>query len=192
MLAKIAAFIANAIRSMGSSALSILDWCEQVVKWPFGLVFGHGAPTPHYQPQITPSDVVGHLDQARAAAATVHTLDRDGIETVLSFCGTHRDDRAKTPLPKNLDPAVKVALRTIDDTALRALAAAGIGKVRKFIDGKLHGIPGVPEIANAVPAPHTEVKPSKGMTEHEVILWKLKAQLEQGRLSRPFQFANKP
>lgn len=191
MFARFVAALSRFLASIGNdlyhSIPGILNFGEQVIRWPFSVVFGNGASRPHFAPQVTKSDVVEDFLHARRSAAAVHTLDRDGIDSVLRFCAAHREDRPTTPLPKNLDPAVRVALRTMDDAALRAIATAPIGKVRKFIDGVPHAIHGVPEIVKNNAAPEAEQLPPPGMTEHQRILWKIKAQLEKTKASEPFR-----
>lgn len=186
MFAKIAAAIAAALKSMGTSAVSILDWCEQVVRWPFSLVFGHGAPTPTYTPAVSPSDVIEEFQHARNTAAAIHTLDRDGIDSVLEFCRAHKNDRVGMALPKNLEPPVRAALMSMSDAELRAVATSGIGAVRRFLDGKMHGIPGVREFGSPAPKPANDAPP-RGMTRDEEMLWKARAFLMKSTHSQDFK-----
>ncbi|MQV12184.1 hypothetical protein GHL01_00295 [Sinorhizobium meliloti] len=144
---------------------------------PFRLVFGHGQPQPSYAPEYQTADLLDTLKDARVEATEkAIRLDRNVIESVVEFARAHRDDRATMTLPTRLDPRVRAALLTMDDVALRTLSRAGIGQVRKFIDGMPHGIPGVPAFGEKLPTAANDAPP-KGMNAHEAMLWKIRAQL---------------
>lgn len=190
MLSRIAAAICRFLKSIGTDLWSgrwdIVNWCENVAKMPFRLVFGHGQPQPSYAPEYQTADLLDTLKDARVAAnEKVHRLDRNGIESVLEFAKAHRNDRATMPLPKRLDPRVRAALVTMNDAALRTLSKAGIGQVRRFIDGIPHGIPGVPAFGERLPA-DADAAPPKGMTSHQAMLWKIRAQLLKETNAEPF------
>ncbi|KQS84808.1 hypothetical protein ASG58_20125 [Rhizobium sp. Leaf383] len=165
-----------------------VSWTGQlvrgVIRLPFDLL-GGGQPMPApYEPEVQRTDILDEFLEARKRQAAVHTLDRDGIDTVIAYCKAHREDRPKIVLPKSLDKDVMVALRTMDDAALRALATSGVAKIRKFIEGKDHDIYGVPALPKATPKLLPE--PPVGMTDHERVLWKVRAQLERAHTYEPF------
>lgn len=185
MLAKIGAAIAAAISAIGSVGTWTFQLARGIVRFPFELLGAGGQPMPApYEPEIKKADILDELVEARKRSAAVHSLDRDGIDSVIQYCNTHDEDRARFVLPKTLDRDVLVALRTMDDTALRALATSGVSKIRKFIDGRVHDIYGVPSLAKAKPQPLP--KPLASMTEHERIMWKVKARLERAHEYEPF------
>ena len=184
MLARIGTGIAAAISAMGSVGNWGFQLARSIVRFPFELI-GGGQPMPAtYEPEVKQSEILDELVEARKQSAAVHTLDRDGIDTVIDYCNTHREDRPKFVLPKTLDKEVMVALRTMDDAALRALATSGAGKIRRFLDGKEHDIFGVPALSTAKPRPMPQ--PPAGMAEQERVLWKVKARLERAHEYEPF------
>lgn len=183
MLARIGQMIAAAMSALAAGVSWTGQLARGLVRLPFELI-GGGQPMPApYEPEVQRTDILDEFLEARKRAAAVHTLDRDGIDTVIQYCHTHRDDRPKFALPKSLDRDVLVALRTMDDAALRALATSGVSKIRRFMDCKEHGILGVPALAAAVHKPLPE--PPISMTEHERILWKVRAQLERAHTFEP-------
>jgi hypothetical protein len=171
MLARLGQIIAAAMSALSSTVTWGFQLARSVVRLPFDLLGGQPMPAP-YEPEARQADILDEFVEARKRAAAVHTLDRDGIDTVIQFCNTHRSERSKFVLPKTLDKDVLVALKTMDDAALRALATSGVSKIRKFIDGKEHDIFGVPAFAKATPRPLPE--PPAGMTETSASSGKLR------------------
>lgn len=195
MLARILAAIWRFFASMGvdvwKSRWDILRWCDDVVKAPFRTVFGNGGGAPSYTPDVQTADLLTSLRDAREAAqAEANRLDRNGIETVLEFAKAHRDVRSTMKLPKDLDPRVRAALLTMDDAALRKLHTSGIGQIRKFLDGKPHGIVGVPSFGEHLPTAANEPMP-KGLSVHEAMVWKIRAQMLKSTESEPFEYPRK-
>lgn len=195
MLARIAAAIWRFMQSIGvdiwSSRWDILRWCDDVIKSPFRTVFGNGGGAPSYTPDLQTADLVDVLKDAREAAQEqANRLDRNAIEAVLEFARAHRDTRATMTLPKSLDPQVRAALLAMDDAALRKLHTAGIGQVRKFLDGKPHGIIGVPSFGEHLPTAANEPMP-KGMTVHEAMIWKIRQRMLKPTESEPFEYPRK-
>jgi hypothetical protein len=195
MFARIAAAIWRFMSSIGidiwNSRWDILRWCDDVVKAPFRTVFGNGGGAPSYTPDVQTSDLLNTLKDAREAAqAEAHRLDRNDIESVLEFAKAHRDTRATMSLPKSLTPEVRAALLQMDDVQLRKLHTAGIGQVRKFLDGRPHGIQGVPSFGEHLPTSPTETPP-KGMTVHEAMVWKIRQQMLKPTESEPFPYPRK-
>lgn len=85
MFARIADAIARAIASMTKdfwySLPKIGKTLDDVIRWPFSLVFGGGGALPHYEPTMARADVGEVLKQAREkAAASVHAFDPSGNE----------------------------------------------------------------------------------------------------------------
>ncbi|MBD8663023.1 hypothetical protein IFT59_07125 [Rhizobium sp. CFBP 8752] len=188
MLKTIVNALAAGIAAVFSGMAAVTKWGFQmargIVRLPFDLL-GGGQPIPApYEPEVKQADILDEFLEARKRSAAVHTLDREGIDTVIQYCNTHREDRPRFVLPKTLDRDVLVALRTMDDAALRALATSGVSKIRKFIDGREHDIYGVPSLAKV--KPQSLPKAPAGMTEHERIMWKVKARLEKAHEYEPF------
>lgn len=187
MLARVGQIIAAAMSALNSTVTWGFQLARGIVRLPFDLL-GGGQPMPApYEPEVRQADILDEFLEARKRAAAVHTLDRDGIDTVIQFCNTHREDRPRFVLPKDLKSDVKVALRTMDDKALRSLATSGIGKVRKFIDCQPHGIVGVPSVGRKPPV-HIEEQPPAGLTKDERVLWKVQARLRKSKESDDFSF----
>lgn len=62
--------IANALAGLWRGALGVLRWTEQLVRWPFSLVFGSGGgamPNPDYKPSVSSTELLEEFDAARAA-----------------------------------------------------------------------------------------------------------------------------
>lgn len=195
MFARVFAAIWRFMQSIGidawKSRWDILNWCDNVIKAPFRTVFGGGGGAQSYTPDVQTADLLNVLkDSRQAAQAEAHRLDRNGIESVLEFARAHRDVRSTMKLPQSLDPQVKAALLTMDDAALRKLHTSGIGQVRKFLDGRPHGIVGVPSFGEHLPTSPTETPP-KGMTVHEAMVWKIRQQLLKSTESKPFEYPRK-
>lgn len=176
MLKRIAAAIAAALEMFGKIGKWGWDVCWATVRFPFELI-STKPPLPQFNPTVEKSDVLDEYSEARKRHAAVQSLDRDGIHTLLEYCRAHRDDRATMRLPKDLPPSVLASLVSMDDKALRALATAGVGQVRKFMSGKPHGIHGVPAVGTTSGATAANDEPPKGMSEHERVLWKIRARL---------------
>jgi hypothetical protein len=174
-----------------NSRWDMLRWCDDVIKAPFRTVFGNGDGAPSYIPDVQTAELLNTLRETREAAqAEAHRLDRNGIETVLEFAKAHRDVRSTMKLPQSLDPRVKATLLTMDDAALRKLHTSGIGQIRKFLDGRPHGIQGVPSFGEHLPTSRDETPP-KGLCVHEAMLWKIRAQMLKPTESEPFLYPRK-
>ncbi|ARQ56865.1 hypothetical protein Kim5_CH00757 [Rhizobium sp. Kim5] len=193
MFARIAAFLASAAKFIGQVGIDLVNglptvgrWLDDIISWPFRTLFGGSQAQPSYTPEYQTADLLDVLKEARQdAKAKVTRLDRNGIDSVLAYARAHRDDRATMRLPKSLDPRVRAALLTMDDAALRKLHTAGIGQVRRFVDGMPHGIPGVPAFGENLTTAANDIPP-KGLSTHEQMLWKIRAQLLKNKESEPF------
>jgi hypothetical protein len=133
---------------------------DDVISWPFRLLGGGGSPLPHYEPTITKSGILDDFKQARRAAS-LQTIDPSGIETVRKFCAAPPQRRAHmdiSAVPSN----ARAMLLTMGDDELSALGKAGPGQIKKFVDGKQHGVFGVPVVGDhaAVPANNRSPRPS--------------------------------
>ena len=177
MFGRLAAAIARAIAAMGkdfwASLPAIGRTIDGVIEWPFRMLFGGAAPMPHYEPTITKPDVVEEFRHARRAAASVRRVDPSGIDTVRKFCAAPRHVRADmdvSAVPSN----ARAMLLTMGDDELDALSKAGPGKVKKFIDGKDHEIPGVPVVGVHAPFPANDRSPRQSLDHRR---WKTEALL---------------
>lgn len=189
MLARIAAYIAAAFSALGKATRWTFDVAWATARLPFELISTR-PPAPNYTPTVEKSDVLDEYHQARALhqqKATVQSLNRDGIETLLDYCRAHQSDRPAMKLPQNLPAQVVATLISMDDASLRRLAKAGseqIGQVRKFMKGEPHTIFGVPSVSNSPAA-----SPDRTMSEQERLLLKIRERLlsEKQEQSRPFK-----
>lgn len=180
--------IANALASLWRGALGVLNWTEQLIRWPFSVVFGSGGggmPTPEYKPDVSSAQLLDEFAEARARQAAVDDLDRDGLSTVLQYAKASPSARSTIDLG-GLKKDIRATLLTMDESELRALAQAGIGAVRKFIEGKHHGVHGVP-VVNPVqqvagPAP-------RDMALEERVLWKVRSKLLKEQSGQEFKIA---
>lgn len=188
MLRAIARALAAAVSGVWRGALWTLNLAEQLVRWPFSVIFGSGGggrPNPHFEPATSGVELLDEFNANRAHAAAVHELNRDGIDTVVKYAKATPSARSTIDLG-GLAKAVRATLLTMDDNELRALANAGIGAVRKFIAGQDHGIHGVPVVR-----PNTPVSdvPRHEMTPEERLLWAVRARLRKAEEGQKFKFA---
>ncbi|ANL64748.1 hypothetical protein AMC82_CH01055 [Rhizobium phaseoli] len=184
--------IAAAIARIMKIGIAGIRWCENLVLSPFRALFGGGAlPNPEYNPKMTSTEILDEYEANRQAQASSHQRsDRDAIETTKKYAAASPAARATTDLSA-VPAAARVALLTMDDHELKALAAAGPSKVRKWLEGKEHGIFGVPNVTTsaktkAVSAP---VQPPAGMTLQEQMVWRVQAHLGKPDHSTGFRIA---
>jgi hypothetical protein len=180
---------ANALASLWRGTLGVIRWGEQLLRWPFSVIFGSGGggamPNPDYKPDVSGTQLLDEFEETRQRQAAVHDLDRDGVSTVIKYAKATTSARPTLDLD-GLAKDVRATLLTMDDHELRALAQAGIGAVRKFVEGKQHGIHGVP-VVEALAAP-PEV-PSTGMSAEERVLWKVRSRLLKAEQGQEFKLA---
>lgn len=178
--------IANALASLWRGTLGAIRWGEQLLRWPFSVIFGSGGgsmPTPEYKPDVTGTQLLDEFEETRQRQAAVHDLDRDGVSTVIKYAKATSSARPTIDLD-GLGKDVRATLLTMDDHELRALAQAGIGAVRKFVDGKPHGIHGVPVVAPLAASP---AAPTTEMSAEERVLWKVRSRLLKAEGGQEFK-----
>ncbi|MFQ6238243.1 hypothetical protein [Sinorhizobium meliloti] len=187
MLRAIARALAAAVSGLCKGAIWTLNFVEQVIRWPFSVIFGSGGggrPNRHFEPAASGVELLDEFNANRAHAAAVHELNRDGIDTVVKYAKA-------TPLARStidlggLAKDVRSTLLTMDDNELRALAQAGIGAIRRFVEGREHGIHGVP-VVRAISADNA---PTAGMTAEERVLWKVRSRLLKGQQCDDFKLS---
>ncbi len=144
--------IANALASLWRGALGVISWTEQLIRWPFSMIFGSGGgggamPNADYKPDVSSSELLDEFDAARARQAAVHDLGRDGISAVMRYAKALPEARATIDL-SGLDTDLRTTLLTMDDHELKALSNAGISAIRKFVAGQDHGVHGVPVVGS--------------------------------------------
>ena len=98
----------------------------------------------HYEPQWTRADIIDDFKKARNSAS-VMPFDPSGIETVRKFCVAPRHHRIEMDLSA-IPSSARALLLTMSDDELEALSKAGAGQIKKFLDGKQHGVNGVPVV----------------------------------------------
>lgn len=185
--------IANALARLFKSGIGVLRWAENLVLAPFRAIFGGGGgalPNPEFNPTMTSQELLEEYEDNRKGQAALSRSDRDGIGCVMTYAAASPAARATTDL--SAVPAdARVVLLTMDDHELKALAAAGPSKVRKWLEGKEHGIFGVPKVTTsaktkAVSAP---VQPPARMTLQEQMVWRVQANLGRPDHSTEFRIA---
>lgn len=180
MFSRIAAAIARAIAAMGkdfwASLPAIGRTIDGVIGWPFRMLIGGAAPMPHYEPTVTKPGIIKELKEARRAAASMHTVDPSGIDTVRKYCNAKSQTvRDGMDLSAIRDDA-RVLLLTMGDDELAALGRAGPGQIKKFVDGKQHGVDGVPVVGVHAPIPANDRSPRPSLDHRR---WKTEAQLRR-------------
>lgn len=163
MIGRIIAAAWRAIATMGknfwSSLPTIGKVADDLISWPFRVLFGGGTPLPHYEPTMARADVGEVMKKAREkAAASVHVFDPSGIETVRKFCKSRKDDRADMDISA-VPAEARALLLSMSDDELHALGKASPGQVKKFLDGKRHQIDGVPVVGVHSPVPANDRSP---------------------------------
>lgn len=185
MFVRFFAYLAAALETLGKVGKWGWDVCWATARLPFELISTR-PPNPEFNPVIEKADIVGEYNEARKRHAAVHSLDRDGLDTVMRYAKSDSRNRIGMDLSA-VKADVRTTLLTMDDHELRALSTAGIGAVRKFLDGKSHGIHGVPVVKPVVKAPEpVSAEPPANATRHEKMLWRIKAELERDTKSRRF------
>lgn len=161
-IGRIAAAFARAIASMGkdfwTSLPSIGRRIDDIVEWPFRLLFGGAAPLPHYEPTITPPGIIDEFKAARRAAS-LHSVDPSGIDTVRKYCNAKSQSARDGMDLSTISDDARVLLLTMGDDELAALGKAGPGQLKKFVDGKQHGVHGVPVVGVHAPIPANDRSP---------------------------------
>jgi hypothetical protein len=180
MFGRIAAAIARVLATMGkdfwSSLPGIGRTIDSVIEWPFRVLFGGASPLPHYEPTITKSGVIDDFKQARRAAASLHTIDPFGIDTVRRYCNAKSQTIRDTLDLSAIRDDARVLLLTMGDDELAALGKAGPGQLKKFVDGKRHGVDGVPIVGVHAPIPANDRSPRPSLDHRR---WKTEALLKR-------------
>ncbi|MBP2235341.1 hypothetical protein J2Z31_001833 [Sinorhizobium kostiense] len=187
MLRAIARALAAAVSGLWKGALWSLNFAEQIIRWPFSVIFGSGGgdrPNPHFEPQTSGVQLLDEFEAARARQAAVHKLDRDGVDTVIKYARAKPSARPTIDLG-GLRRDVRATLLTMDDNELQALANASIGAVREFLEVREHGIHGVP-IVRPIPA---DTALTAEMTADERVLWKVRSKLLKSQQSSDFKLS---
>lgn len=188
MLRAIGQALMSAVSGLWKGALGAVNWGEQLIRWPFSVIFGNGGgramPNPEYTPQVSGNQLLDEFEAARARQASIHTLDRDGVDTVLSYTRATRAARATFDLgPVKED--LRTTLLDMSDLELDALGRAGLSAIRKFVDGKPHGVFGVRIFSRGEPVKVTAPEPKKPMTVQEQMFWRVRERAEKtGNLSK--------
>ncbi|TAZ73806.1 hypothetical protein ELH70_14630 [Rhizobium ruizarguesonis] len=182
--------IANAIARLFKCGVGALSWAENLVFSPFRAIFSGGEPLPRpdFTPTMSSRDLLEeYLTNRQAQLRHCH---RDAIESVMKYAAGKAGARATMDLSSVRGDA-RSTLLTMDDNELKALAAAGPAKVRRWIEGEDHGIFGVPAVApskSTGPTPASS-QPPAGMTPQQQILWRVQAHLGNPDHSTAFKLA---
>lgn len=172
----------SAVSGLWKNTLGVINWCEQLVRWPFSIIFGNGAgramPNPEYKPDVTGNELLNEFEEARARQAPIHTLDRDGVDTVLSYTKASKAARTTFDLG-SVKEDLRTTLLDMSDLELDALGRAGLSAIRKFVGGKEHGVFGVRTFTPGQPVKATDPEPKEPMTAQERMLWRVRARAEK-------------
>ncbi|MEY9830780.1 hypothetical protein ABIA25_002595 [Sinorhizobium fredii] len=188
MLRAIGRILSATVAGLYKGTLGVLHWGEQLIRWPFSLVFGSGGggrPNPHFEPLTSGIQLLDEFEESRKRQTAVQTLDRDGVDTVIKYAKALPPARSTIDLG-GLRKDIRAILLTMDDRELQALAQAGIGAVRKFVDGKQHGIHGVPIVKPLASA--TEKSP-RGISAEDRVLSKVRARILKAEQSGDFKLS---
>ncbi|MEW9616931.1 hypothetical protein AB3G45_24295 [Shinella sp. S4-D37] len=163
-------------RDFWNSLPTIGKTFDDMISWPFRAIFGGGMPLPHYEPTMARADVGEVLTKAREkAAASVHVFDPSGIETVRKFCKAKKDDRYDMDISAVLAES-RALLLSMSGDELQALGKASPGQIKRFLDGKRHGIDGVPVVGVHAPYPANDRSPRSSLDYRR---WKAEAHLKR-------------
>ncbi|MGO8092812.1 hypothetical protein [Rhizobium leguminosarum] len=185
--------IAAAFAKIWQGFLGCVRWTEQLIRWPFSVVFGSGGggamPRPEFTPCMTSTELLDEYEANCQAQAVVYRVDREGIDTVMNYAAASAVARSTVDLSAVRSDA-RMTLLTMDDHELSALSKAGPSKVRRWIEGQDHGIFGVP---NVQPSPQAVTRDSpqspRGMTPQQQMLWRVQARLGKPDHSKEFKLA---
>ncbi|AMD59424.1 hypothetical protein AWN88_14220 [Agrobacterium tumefaciens] len=181
MLKAIGRALMSALSGLWRNTLGVVHWCEQLIRWPFSVIFGNGGramPTPEYKPDVSAMQL---LDEARARQAAVHDLDRDGVSTVLKYAKTPKAARATFDL-SCVKEELRNTLLDMSDHELDALGRAGLSAVCKFVEGRDHGVFGVRTFSPGEPVKAAVLELSEPKTAQERMLWRVRARAEKAGL----------
>lgn len=172
----------SAVFGLGRGALGVVNWCEHLVRWPFDLIFGSGGgrvmPNPEYKPDVSGNELLDQFEEARARHAAVHTLDRDSVDTVLSYTKSSKAARSTFDLG-SVKEDLRTTLLDMSDLELDALGHAGLSAIRKFVDGKEHGVFGVRKFTPGEPVRISIPEPREPKTVQEQMFWRVRARAEK-------------
>lgn len=182
MLKAIGRALMAALSGLWKNTLGVVNWCEQLVRWPFSVIFGNGGgramPNPEYKPDVSAMQLLDEFDEARQRQATVHDLDRDGVSTVMKYAKASGAARATFDLG-SVKEDLRMTLLDMDDLELDALGRAGLSSIRKFVDGKDHGVFGVRTFSPGKPVKGALIEPKRPMTVQEQIFWRVRAKADK-------------
>lgn len=188
MLRAIGRALMSAWSGLWKNTIGVIHWTEQLMRWPFSVIFGNGdraMPNPEYKPEVSGNQLLDEFEEARARQAAVHHLDRDGVSTVIKYAKSAPSARPTVDLG-GLEKDVRATLLTMDDNELNALAQAGIGAVRKFVEGRQHGVHGVPVVK---PLAVVAEVPSTAKSAEERVLWKVRSRMLKVEGGQEFKLA---
>ncbi|QOD63844.1 hypothetical protein HGK82_00805 [Ochrobactrum sp. MT180101] len=182
MLRAIGRALMSALSGLWKNTLGVVNWCEQLVRWPFSLIFGNGGgraiPNPEYRPDVTAMQLLDEFDEARAREAAVHTLDRDCVDTVLSYTRASKSARTTFDLG-SVKEDLRTTLLDMSDLELDALGRAGLSAVRNFVDGKDHGVFGVRTFSPGKTVKAALPEPKEPMTVQKRMFCRVRARAEK-------------
>ncbi|PZU78178.1 hypothetical protein [Agrobacterium sp.] len=182
MLRAIGRFLLSAASGLWKGTLGAVHWTEQLIRLPFSIIFGNGGgramPNPEYKPDVSATQLLDEFDEARARQGAIHTLDRDGVDTVLSYTKASKSARATFDLG-SVKEDLRTTLLDMSDLELDALGRAGLSAIRKFVDGKEHGVFGVRTFTPGQPVKAVDPEPKEPMTVHERMLWRVRSRAEK-------------
>lgn len=154
MVKAIAKALAAGLKALVKAGVSVADDILALALSPLRAVFGGrcgSAPAPGFTPDVDPAELLSEIHEQPKRTAAAHSLDRDALRAVLQYVKATPLRRATIDLSA-VAHDVRATLLTMDEHELRALALAGDSAIRRFADGKIHCVHGVP-VVGPQPAP---------------------------------------
>jgi hypothetical protein len=137
-------------------------------------------PTPEYKPDVSGAQLLDEFEEARAQQVAAHTLDRDCADLVLSYAKSHKSARATFDL-SNVREDLRLTLLDMSDLEIEALGNASRSAVRKFVEGRDHGVFGV-RIYTREQSKAVAPVPKAITTAQEQMLWRVRARAQKSGL----------
>jgi hypothetical protein len=148
MLSRIAQSLAAGIARI---ITGVYNFALGLIQFPFSLLNGRQArPQPDFSPAVDPDDLLRKLQTPSPQTQAERNRVRDTVRIVMQYINATPTQRATVDL-SGLPRHVRMTLLTMDSLELQTLRQAGPGAIKRFADGKSHGIPGVPVVTTQMP-----------------------------------------
>lgn len=152
--------IARALAALAKAPFSALDWLLST-----GGGGGMPGQSPEFEAVISEADFENHLQTRRSENEFL--AHRDAVQTIERYLKAIPSARATCDL-SGLSIPTRTALLDMSDAELSALRGAGFSAIRKFVDGRAHGVHGVPQVDNVVALPTPEERLRQRVKLHQM------------------------